>query len=87
MNKIVKYSILGAIGGILAGITYVAAYDSLSQASVILGYGPGFIPTLTTLVVVIIYAGCLFSYSYLESFANGIVRSVMDDVEEEDEEE
>jgi hypothetical protein len=88
MNKIVKYSILAAIpGGILAGITYVAAYDSLSQASVILGYGPGFIPTLTTMAVVIVYIGCILAYKYLESFASGIIQSIITDSEEEDEEE
>jgi len=88
MNKIVKSSILAAIpGGILAGITYVAAYNSLSEASVILGYGPGFIPTLTTMAVVIVYIGCILAYKYLESFASSIIKAVTTDMEEEDEEE
>ena len=88
MNETVKFSILAAIpGGILAGITYWAAYDALSQASVILGYGPVFIPTLTTLAVVTVYIGCVLSYKYLESFANCIIQWIITDSEEEDEEE
>ena len=88
MNKIVKYSILAAIpGGILAGITYWTSYDSLSQASVILGYGPGFIPTLTTLAVVIVYLGCILSYKYIESFAQTIVNWITTDLKKEDEKE
>ena len=87
MNKIIRYSIVGALAGALGAITYSAAYDSLSQASVILGYEPGFIPTLTTLAVVTVYIGCILAYKYLESFASSIIKCITTDSEEEDEEE
>ena len=88
MNETVKFSILAAIpGGILAGITYWAAYDAFYTASAIMGKDPAFIPTLTTLAVVTVYVGCILSYKYLESFASCIIQWITTDSKKDDEEE
>lgn len=85
-----KLVIASAVGGILAAITWIASYDSLSDASYILYQNTALIPLFTTVIIVGVYIGCLLCYKYLESFAAGIVNDVKNDfsnVEEEEEEE
>ena len=87
MNARTKIGIASAIGGALAAVTWIAARDSLGQASFMLYRDANIIPLFTTVIIVGVYVGCLLCYKYLESFASGIVEDYANSFMEEEEEE
>jgi len=75
-----KLYLASAGAGILAAVTYIAAYDSFNMASYMLYQNSYLIPVFATGTIVGVYICAVLSIGCLERFATGVIDMIEKDL-------